>query len=125
MGVGKNGLIFWPEQPNDEKDYLATRTRLGALISHKGELKGVYKELPMTHFEVNHRVDEKPLEVATNIFEYHARAQALISRPVYFERSKEFGKVELINIFSGKPLLTHNIKLSEGYRYTNSYILNN
>ena len=57
MAIGNKALIYWPEQPSDEKDYLAIRTKEGALISHKGDLKGIHKEMPPLYPEVQQRVD--------------------------------------------------------------------
>ena len=54
------------------------------MVSQKGELKGVHKEMPTQYYEVIQRVDEKPLEIVPGIFEFHAKEQALVSRPSYF-----------------------------------------
>ena len=46
MALGDKTLIYWPERPTEERDYLAVRTKEGALVSHKGELKGMYGDFP-------------------------------------------------------------------------------
>ena len=35
IGFGSKALVFWPEQNLEDKDYLAIRTRTGALVSQK------------------------------------------------------------------------------------------
>lgn len=47
VGLGEKSLMFWPDKKLEDTDYLAIRTREGALITHKSELKGVYGELPV------------------------------------------------------------------------------
>ena len=59
------------------------------------------------------------------VYELHVKEQCLVSRPVYFDRQKAIGKVELVSLLTGKAVITHSIRLSEGYRHISSYLLNN
>ena len=44
MAITDKSLLYLPLSPHDDKDYLAIRTREGALVSHKGEIKGLHKD---------------------------------------------------------------------------------
>ena len=85
----------------------------------------MFQDLPYSKLEVIQRIDEKPAEVIPGVYELHVKEQCLVSRPVYFDRHREIGKVELVSLLSGKPVITHSIKLSQGYKYVSSYLLNN
>lgn len=68
MALGDRTLVYWPQRPNEDRDFLAIRTNEGALISQKGELKGMYKEVSHSLLEVKQRIDEKPQEVIPGIY---------------------------------------------------------
>ena len=87
LGLSKLA-VFWPNNPTEETDQLAVRTREGAMASAKGEVKGMHVNMPTTFPEVKQRVDTKGQEVIKGIYEVHVNQQSLATKSILFQKSQ-------------------------------------